>query len=45
MSLPKSVLTNLFQIINNSIIQNILQVVDYVKSNARYKNEKKLYFN
>lgn len=41
----KNDLINLFQKTNSLITQNLLNIVNYIKSNAKYKNKKKLYYN
>lgn len=43
--LIKSIFINLFFKIDNLITQNLLSVIHYQKSNARFKNKKKIYLN
>lgn len=41
----KNILIKLSQKINNLITQGLLSVMNYVGSNMRYKNKKKLCYN
>lgn len=43
--LIKNISINIFQKINNLIVQGLLSAVDYIKSKARYKNKKQVYYN
>lgn len=40
-SLIKNIWINLFEKMNNLIAQDLLSIVNYIKVNSRYKNEKK----
>lgn len=43
--LTKNIIIDLFWRTDNLIIENLLQVVNYIKSNTGLENKKNLYFN